>query len=583
MPRVPTFEGPTAQTRALATPMQGQIDVSSGAMAASRAAGQFADLADRRVERDAQTEAWTAQAEINNEFVQWQAEQRKNRQGINAKGMAQETAAWWDKAKEERFSKLSPLAQQAVAKSLSTARLSALESASGYENQQLDIGERSALQASATSLVNQAIAAGPDKAAPVLAQAASTLRAWGAKKGVDVEPEVMKLTTGAHTTIINSLMQRDPKAAEAYFETHKKEIDGTRWDEIGGRINQVSALTDGENKATEVWSKYVKPGDYKNPVDQFAMEKELREAFANDPTRAKAGIAALREMSAAWNKSQAESTAAGTNNVYKMLDAGTPMSKIMKSEAWAALPGEQQHRITLQLEQQAAARASRAASEASRQLSMLQTQDKLKVLTNGDAYMRYSDPNVLASMTRPQVEALRATFGLEGTQHLLQRYDSLQKPGKIAEARMDTEDFNHIAGQLGMDPYNAKTPDKKAQLGELKFRVEQLIDSAQKAKGKELTREEKSALMEVEMARTVTVNPGIFSSNRDVPVIQLRPEELKKVVVPPADRAQIAEALRAMYAQNPTNPMYAPTDENVRRLYLVNKSRAAALIPEPKK
>ena len=210
---------------------------------------------------------------------------------------------------------------------------------------------------------NQAIAAGPDKAAPVLAQAATTLREWGAKKGVDVEPEVMKITTGAHLTIINTLMQQDPKKAEAYFATHKKEIDGTRWDEIGARINQVSAITDGETKANEVWAKYVKPGDYKNPVDQFALEKEMRAAFPNDPTRQKAGIQALREMSAAWNKSQTEAIAAGTNQVYKMLDSGTPMSKVMKSDAWASLSGDQQHRIRLQLEQVAAARASRAASK----------------------------------------------------------------------------------------------------------------------------------------------------------------------------------------------------------------------------
>ncbi len=582
MPRVPVLEGPSVQTRQLSAPMQGQIDASSGLQAASRALGQVAQIADQRVEREIQTEAWGAQAEINNAFVQWNAERRKNAQGANARGYAADVTAWWDKAKEDHFSKLSPMAQQQVARSLSTARLAALESASGYENQQLDIGERSALQATVSSLSNQAIAAGPDKAAPVLAQAATTLREWGAKKGVDVEPEVMKITTGAHLTIINTLMQQDPKKAEAYFATHKKEIDGTRWDEIGARINQVSAITDGETKANEVWAKYVKPGDYKNPVDQFALEKEMRAAFPNDPTRQKAGIQALREMSAAWNKSQTEAIAAGTNQVYKMLDSGTPMSKVMKSDAWASLSGDQQHRIRLQLEQEAAARASRAASEEARQLAALQRADKLAVLTKPDAYLRYSDPGVLAGMSRQQVEALRVDFGLEGTQHLLSRWDTLQKPGKVAEARMDTEDFNHIATQLGMDPYNARGTGR-AQLGELKYRVEQMIDMAQKAKGKELTREEKGELMRGEMSRTVTVNPGFFSPNRETPVIQLAPEDARRVVIPAAEKAQIADALRVMYARNPANPLFAQTEENMRRLFLANKSRAATLIPEPKK
>lgn len=588
MPRVPTFDGPSAQTRALATPMQGQVDASSGLQATARVAAQIGDLADRRVERDAQTEAWTAQAEINDAFVQWTAEQRKTRQGVNAKGHAADTAAWWDQAKTDRFTKLSPLAQQQVAKSLSASRLAALESANGFENQQLDIGERSALSASVTSLSNQAIAAGPDKAAPVLAQAAATLRSWGAKKGVDVEPEVMKVTTGAHLTIINTLMQRDPKAAEAYFNTNKKEIDGQRWDEVGARINQVSAITDGETKATEIWAATVKPGDYKNPVDQFALEKQMREAFPNDPTRQKAGVQALREMGAAWNKSQAEATAASTNNVFKLIDSGTPMTKVMKTDAWAALPGDQQHRIVLQLEQQAAARESRAAAAESRaaaaesrKFSQMQIQDKLLQWNNAGDYLRYSDPTVLTSMSRPQVEALRTTFGFEGAQHLLQRYDTLQKPGKIAEARMDTEDFNHIAGQLGMDPYNAKTPDKKAALGELKYRVEQLIDTAQKTKGKELTREEKGELMRGEMARTVTV--GGWFSDTETPVIQLKPDDVKKVVVPREEKDRLLKKMAARY-QATGDPAFAPTDENLRRWHLADVAGPTAkLIPPVKR
>lgn len=147
---------------------------------------------------------------------------------------------------------------------------------------------------------------------------------------------------------------------------------------------------------------------------------------------------------------------------------------------------------------------------------------------------------------------------------------------------MDTEDFNHIATQLGMDPYNARGTGR-AQLGELKYRVEQMIDMAQKAKGKELTREEKGELMRGEMSRTVTVNPGFFSPNRETPVIQLAPEDARRVVIPAAEKAQIADALRVMYARNPANPLFAPTEENMRRLFLANKSRAATLIPEPKK
>ena len=48
--------------------------------------------------------------------------------------------------------------------------------------------------------------------------------------------------------------------------------------------------------------------------------------------------------------------------------------------------------------------------------------------------------------------------------------------------------------------------------------------------------------------------------------------------MPAPDTRALEAALAAMRAQQPNNPMYAPTDENVRRLYLMSKSRAGALI-----
>ena len=409
------------------------------------------------------------------------------------------------------------------------------------------------------------------------AAAAEEMRKFYNARGLNGDAEALRVTTGAHTTIINQLMQRDPKKAELYFNTHKEQIDPTSWDEIGARLNQVSAITDGESKATELWNATVKPGDYKNPVDLFALEKQAREAFPNDPTRQKAAIGALREMTTAWNKSQQEIGAGNTNAVYGMLDQKVPLTTVMRSKAWNDLPEQQQRQIRLQLEQEGAAREARAAAAEQRALTAEMRRERQLLLTNSDKYLEYSDPQKLAGMSRVEVQALRSQFGFEATKHLLDRYDSLQKPGKVAEARMDTEDFNRYAQDLGLDPYNAKTPEKKRQLGDLKYRVEQVIDMAQRQKGKELTREEKGALMKGEMARTVTVKE--FFSKDTVPVIQLTPEQVKKVVVPEADRQKIVEALMEMNKLDPANPLYVPTQDNMRRLYLLNQSRAAALIP----
>lgn len=595
MPQVPTYGGPQVREQALQGGFQQNIDVSSSTRALGQGLTQVAEVADRVVMREAETEAWQAQSKITDDFDKWDTAERQNSQGAKATGYRAKVDAWWADAQKQYAGTLSPLAQRAISKSVAAVRNSTLRTAGDYETQQVELGARSALSATTQSLIGQGVKAGPDAGPPVITAAAEAVRKFYNARGLNGDVEALKATTGAHTTIINQLMQRDPKRAETYFNTNKKEIDPTSYDEIDARINQVSAITDGETKAAELWNATVKPGDYKNPVDQFALEKQAREAFPNDPTRQRAAVSALREMTTAWNKSQLELGAANVNEVYGMLDQpGVTLTQVMRSKAWNNLPEQQQRQIRQQLESErytaeardaaresrAAAAEQRAAARESRAFTAEQRKERQLLLNNADKYLDYSDPQKLAAMSRPQVQALRSEFGFEATQQLLNRYDTLQKPGKIAEARMDTEDFNRYAQGLGLEPYNAKTSAQKEQLGDLKYRVEQIIDLAQRQKGKELTREEKGELMRQEMARTVTVS-GFFS-NDTVPVIQLTGEQAKKVVVPTADRQQIIAALKTMYDQDPKNPLYAPTEDNVRRLFLTNKSRAAALIPATK-
>ena len=145
-----------------------------------------------------------------------------------------------------------------------------------------------------------------------------------------------------------------------------------------------------------------------------------------------------------------------------------------------------------------------------------------------------------------------------------------------AEAKMDNEDFNHAAQQMGLKPFEKKNDTEKAALGEVKYRVEQLIYSAQKDKKAPLTRAEKTDLMTQELARTVKV--GGFFSDTEKPVLMLTKDEIADVVIPAGDRQQITAAMQTMYTQS-KNPLFAPTDANLRRFYLLNKSRAAALLP----
>lgn len=584
MPTVPLSSGPRVDS----APLQGgylqPVDTGANGRQLAGIANDIADGLHKEQVRDAQDQAWRTQADINTAWVQWNAKESEASRGANAKGYAERVQQWWQDAGQAYGKDLNPVAKRMVSRSLLQAQVSALDGASRHENQELDRSRAEALDGSLQAEVSRGAAGGPTVAAGAVGIIQKNLREFAAATGKPQEwvaANEMKYTTALHANVIAGLIQVDPTKAQEYFTANKGQIDGTRHDEIGKTINQTSAVNDGDKAAGQVWAS-TGPRTYNDPVQLDRMESQLRELYPNDAPRRQAAIAALRERAAAHNAAQAETNAGNTNAVYALLDGGRPMAQVMRMPQWLALPATEQHKITLQRESEAAARESRAAAAEQREYTREQRKERQLLLSNGDAYLRYSDPDVLARMTRPQVEAMRSVFGFEGAQHLLSRYDALQKPGAIAEARMDKQDFEHVAETMGLDPFNAKTPEKKKALGELQYRVEQLINVAQQSKKQALTRDEKMALMQGELARQVTVNPGWFSFEKQVPVIQLSPDDARRVVVPDAEKAKISDALKAMYATDPKNPDYAPTEDNVRRLYLARQSRAAGLIAAPK-
>lgn len=343
-------------------------------------------------------------------------------------------------------------------------------------------------------------------------------------------------------------------------------------------VKHASDAQTAEGTADEVWNT-LGPKDANEAVRIFDMEKELRTKLKDNPEALALGLSGLRQRAQAFNAQQAESNAQGVNQVYAQLDGGKSLGEVMRSDAWLNLPNKSRHEIVKAMEAEATVREQRAAAAESRALTRMQREEKLALMRNGDKYLEYSDPQKLGTMTRSQVEALRPMFGLEATQHLLNRFDAIGKSDGKLEANIDTDTFNQVAQEMGLDPFKAKkSADEKAQLGALKYRIERLIDTAQSAKKAKLTGSEKETLVREEMARQVTVDPGFFSSNKQVPVIALTPDQAGGVVVPAAERSKIVDALKQMYAREPNNPAYAPTEQNVRRAYLRGQSKAGALI-----
>jgi hypothetical protein len=592
--KVPQYDGPQLQEQALPGARQQEVDVSRNANVLAKGLSDTAFVIDKEIQRADQDAAFSFEAKKKAEWLDYEGRLREARKGRDAHAYDSEVESWWKENAKAGGEALSPGAQRLVGRSMMSSQLQAVAQAKAYRSQQLDQSAAASYVAAQSMAVEEAARAGtPDAVAAALTGINDRAVARGAEQGwspEQVAAEKLTRSTVLHASVLDTLVKRDPAAAQAYFQRVNAagEIDARAREGISAKLEQTGALVEGGAAASEVWQA-AGPKSLNAPIDMAGMDAKLRQRYANDPARLKAAQSELREMAAAHDKSQSETNAYGVNIVYKQIDAGQPLSKLRLTPEFQSLPGDVQARIAEDVEQRIDRRVRRGADAEQAELARFQRQNSLALLRNQDMYLSLSNPETLAGKTRAEVEALRPTLGLDATQHLLGRWDTLQKPGKMVEAKMDNEDFMRVASDMGLDPFgiDAKNPkdraEKSQRMGDLKYRVEKVIDAAQGAAKRELTRPEKENLLREEMGRTVNVAGGWFSSDAAVPVIALQPDQLKKVIVPVDATKAITEALAVMRARDPKNPAYAQTDENIRRRYLMNQSKAGALLPaEPK-
>ena len=403
------------------------------------------------------------------------------------------------------------------------------------------------------------------------------LNGWDAEKDKNIIAEArVKAMTPLHSGALQGMLQSGmvDKARE-YYNANSAEMSLQSRATLSQHIGEVETATKGDNAAQAAWDKFA-PANPNEPVRLFDMEAEARKQFADNPKARDAALAGLRQRAQAFNAQQVEVNSKSINSVYEMLDKGASMARVQSTPEWLNLPGAKQHEILRDIENLQATRASRAAANSQRALAELQREDRMALLKHGDAYLRYGDPDVLSNMTRTQVEALRPTFGFEGTQQLLQRYDTLQNKDAKLNAKMDGDTFKAVVQEtLGLDPYNAKaTPEQKAQFGALKSRVDALLTQQTQALRRPLTPDEKVDLFRSEAAKTVTVDGWIWNSEK--PAAALTVAEAERVVVPEADRARLVAQMQPVYQQT-QDPDFAPTPQNLRRLYLKKISPIAGL------
>lgn len=605
MPQVPMYDQPHVQRQTL---RGGELSQPNdvGAFGGEQAkmlqglgqgATQLAEGLDRVDARNDRMAADKAEEAVLRDWTKFDMEARQKYQGERIGEYKTATEDWWKNAKETYGKDLSPRAAMMATKPLERAQTAAIGSTLGHYATVNKSNQEKAFDGKLSARIDWAIVNQGTEAAvnavrkEIVDEVAAKAAADGL--GTDSATKLASVYNSKLTTdYINKLLKSDPAAADKYLQFAKDQgfLSADSYTAMADKVATVSAIAEGSATADKEWAAALprKPDgsvDFNKPVDLYALEEKVKAQFAGDPNRQQHAIARLRETKASFDASQREFDAGNTNSVYDMLGAGVPMSKVRQSDTWRSLPGKTRDAIEQQQESRAFTRENRALVADGRAANAAAKADRALMLTNADEYLRFKNPEALASMSREEIIASRALFGLAGAEHLLDRFDALKTSAGRMDAKMDKDDFNNIATSMGLDP-NAKpgTPKGK-ELGDLHFRTEQAILTAQRERGPKgmLTREEKYNLVKQEVAKTVALKQTWWHGKDEASVATLDADQAARVAVPDGMKAELSALLAKGNKADPTNPAYFPTEDNMRKLYLRRLSPYGAVIPDATK
>lgn len=301
--------------------------------------------------------------------------------------------------------------------------------------------------------------------------------------------------------------------------------------------NENAIAANVENTANEVWSKFGPQTDVAAASEDVMRAQIDIQMKDKTPAERKAAYDIITNKTAVHNRSANERKAESVSGIWEMALANKPLDEITRTPEFQKLPGDQ--KVTL--------------------IGQIQTfQTKGESLEQQARYLELTnDPAKLAAMSNAQITALAPQLGQKLTADLMRKRADLNNPEKIAAATIDNEDFNMLADQAGLKPFDAKKSDKeKASLGQLKYAVEQRIYTEQVARKRQLTRDEKLQMMQQELDNKVMVDIT-FWKDKQLPISLVQKDDLGKTYVvvegkevplnsiPATSRTMIVRQLRA--------------------------------------
>lgn len=339
--------------------------------------------------------------------------------------------------------------------------------------------------------------------------------------------------TEIHAAVIDTmLMQGKDAAASSYFAAIQEKLTPEARVILGTKVRASSTEGEAERIATDIWNKHG-PQDMNSATNLELMDNEAR-AASDDPKVRDSIIQRLHQRAQTHDYTQNEVNSQNKATVLDEFNKGKSLADLQKLPAWQAMNGAEREQLTEYVQNRGYTAKSRAEHD-------FEYEQGLKSRAGFQTFWELSNPAKLAGMSEAQILALEPTLGqrLVGNLMEIKRRISTSE-GKIA-VTVDTDLFNSSVAGLrikGLNPYDAKlSPDSKEKLGRLRNQVESVIDIAQRNAKRELNREEKKAIIDSELSRTVqtpTWGFGLFGGNK-LPAAVVAPDQRSKYVVPFGD------------------------------------------------
>lgn len=305
-------------------------------------------------------------------------------------------------------------------------------------------------------------------------------------------------TSKGHARVLSRMLSNGyTDEADGYLKKHGAEMDGGLRDQIKEKVEAVGGIKRVQEAADAIMASEMPPDEMLAHIEKNYSGKEEQQLKAEVKTRL-ADDRNLREQRQANMADKVWQTVGRTGSL-----------KGVSPALLAELDGREFARVKDYIKAKAEAGAK-------------------DIKTNMVTWMEVND-GIASGAIKNNRDLMQHASQLS-TGDLKHFAEKLGRPDKVLEAKIDKEDFDHIAQRAGLNPFDLKkSEEERAALGELKYRIEQRINADQAAAKRPLSRDEKNKLVQREMDNEVILK-GFWSPTKK-PALMLTPEEQERAVV----------------------------------------------------